>query len=78
VPKERKPETIIRELKRQVRDLEERLSVWYAEVKRYENEAQKRRGEATQAKQEAAEWRGRFDKLLARVPLAALKPEGSE
>ena len=57
----RKPETIIRELKRHACQLAEGMN----KVMR-ENDAWKRR--ALQAETDCAEWKRRFDLLLARTP----------
>lgn len=63
----RKPETIIADLRRQLRDSHE-VGL------RAREEAMSWRGRATKAEQEAADWRKRYDLLLARIPLAQLPP----
>lgn len=67
----RKPETIMAEMRRTERDLRERLNRSIAE-------AGASRARATKAEQEASEWRGRFDRLLARVPMAPITDAAPE
>lgn len=64
----RKPSdaTLLRQAKSRVKDLERQLVLVKDELTRY-------RGRATKAEIEAADWRKRFDLLLARDPT---KPDG--
>lgn len=68
--RERKPETIIRELKREMRQ----LCVGMDNAHR-ENETLRRR--ATKAEQDAAEWKRRFDALLERSPVVRVNAENT-
>lgn len=68
-------ETLLREArsenKRQLKLLNERS----IEISRLKLGIANARGSETQARQEAAEWRKRFDDLLARVPVARIEGE---
>ena len=59
------PQSLIRELKDVVRNEREAAG-------RYARELEIARGQLTKARQETAEWKQRFDALLARVPLKGL------
>lgn len=56
-----KPETEIRNLKRDIKR-------WYAERETLRTERESYRIRATKAEQEVAEWKRRFDALLAHTP----------
>lgn len=60
-----KPETEIRNLKQNVKILTATVDAMRAERDLF-------RSRATKAEQDAAEWRKRFDALLARVPLRSM------
>ncbi len=62
----RKPSTIIAELRRHLKDSHD-------SGMRSRNEASEFRSRAIMAEQEAAEWKRRFEQLLARIPLASLQ-----
>lgn len=59
----RKPETIIRELKRHAKQLAEGMS-------KVQRESETLRARALRAEAGCAEWKGRFDLLLAHTPEA--------
>ena len=60
--------TLLRQTARDLRDAQRQL----VEVQQERNAL---RGQLTKAQQETAEWRRRFDDLLARVPVAGISGE---
>lgn len=64
----RKPETIIRELRREIRRLESRACKTEADRLRLHREIEPWHARARTAEQEVAEWKRRFDLLLSRTP----------
>lgn len=62
--RKRKPETIVRELRR---DLKRALK----ETGEFSKESAHFRGRATRAEMECSEWKRRFDALLERTPKVA-------
>jgi molecular chaperone GrpE (heat shock protein) len=61
-----KPETEIRNLKRQVKDWQKAEWRVRAELNKLRTEVDAYRARATKAEQECAEWKARFDVLLRR------------
>ena len=73
MPREVKPETVIRNLKRELKDAYR----WKDETHYARKERDDFRVRATRAEQEAKEWKRRFDVLLDKVRPLSL-PEGEE
>lgn len=74
----RKPETQIREARRMALEAQQRATEHANSRRAAESELLRVRGKLTQAEQQAAEWRQRFDTLLARVPIAPIRPDDFE
>lgn len=66
----RKPETIIKEQRRIIRNTREELAQARFASAEHQRARDAFRARATQAEQECAEWKRRFDLLLARTPEA--------
>ena len=71
-------ETQLRQEKAHYKSLQKLWQEQQVEIGRLKAAAANARGAETQARQEAAEWRKRFDDLLARVPVAAISAEPSK
>lgn len=56
----------------ELRDIKSQLRAAQAELTALRQEVAIARGQRTKAQQDAAEWRARFDALLARVPVSAM------
>lgn len=68
-PDTRKPATIIAELKRQKKDLIATANNALRDLQFSHREREQYRARASKAEQECAEWKRRFDQLLAREPI---------
>jgi FtsZ-binding cell division protein ZapB len=64
----RKPETIIRELRRQIRDIQANRTFAESERSAAIRNRDEFRARTVRAEQEAVEWKRRFDALLAAMP----------
>ena len=69
----RKPQTVIAELKRENRILLRQLAQKQAAGCAAVGQTMAAEARATKAEQDVAEWKRRFDELLARVPLAGIE-----